>query len=73
MIEQLKKAELIYLQSSRSIREISNDLKINRQILTGWLLAKGLEIKNRRCERRFNPYIFDTIDSEEKAYWLGFL
>lgn len=37
------------------------------------LKAKGIEIINHQNETKFNEHIFDVIDTEEKAYWLGFI
>lgn len=37
------------------------------------LKAKGIEIINYQNETKFNKHIFDVIDTEEKAYWLGFI
>lgn len=33
----------------------------------------GVTIINRQNQIRFNENIFDTIDTEKKAYWLGFI
>ena len=41
--------------------------------MTGWLLAKGYTIYNRRANKSANIHYFDVIDTEDKAYWLGFL
>lgn len=37
------------------------------------LKALGIEIINRQNVTKFNEHIFDSIDTEEKAYWLGFI
>ena len=33
----------------------------------------NLNLPNRHNELKFNNKVFDSIDTEEKAYWLGFL
>lgn len=66
-------AEKEYLTSKLGIRELAKKYSVNRQVLTGWLMAKGVEISNRRAEKSFNISFFNEIDSEEKAYWLGFM
>lgn len=33
----------------------------------------GFEIINHQNEAKFDIHVFDTIDTEEKAYWLGFI
>lgn len=73
LIENLRKAEEEYANSAIGIREISNKYGFQRQIFTGWLLAKGYEIINKRASKSFDITYFDNIDTEEKAYWLGFL
>lgn len=32
----------------------------------------GYKVVNRQNLIKINEHIFDTIDTEEKAYWLGF-
>lgn len=60
-----------YLSSNLSIRELSIKYKINRGLFSGYALGKGIDIYNRKS--KCNDRIFDVIDTEEKAYWLGFL
>lgn len=69
----LELAEKEYATSNTSIRDISKKFGVQRQILTGWLLAKGYTIYNRRANKSANIHYFDVIDTEDKAYWLGFL
>lgn len=74
--ESIKKYELAeqeYVNSPIGIRELSKRYNINRAVFTGWLLAKGHIIQNKRASKSFNIHYFDSIDTEEKAYWLGFL
>ena len=66
-------AEKEYANSALSIRELSTKYSIPRQAFQGWLLARGYNIVNRRASKSFNINYFDSIDTEEKAYWLGFL
>ena len=33
----------------------------------------GIKIINKQNQVRVNEHIFDSIDTEEKAYWLGFM
>ena len=72
-VEKLELAEQEYANSSKGIRELSKKYQLERQIFTGWLLAKGYTIENKRASKMFNIHYFDSIDTEEKAYWLGFL
>lgn len=72
-IKQYELAEEEYANSIVGIRELVKTYKLDRGVFTGWLLAKGYEIENRRAMKSFNIHYFDKIDTEEKAYWLGFL
>lgn len=72
-IEIYKKAEREYSSTFIGIRELSKKYNLDRGKLTGWLMAKGFDIKNRRAIKSYNVNYFDKIDTEEKAYWLGFL
>ena len=61
-----------YLSSGKSMRLLGNNYKgVSRGFLGGYFLAKGVDIYSRKSH--VNDHIFDTIDTEEKAYWLGFL
>ena len=73
MIKAYELAEQEYANSAIGIREISKKYCIDRSVFTGWLLAKGYTIQNKRSSKSFNINYFDSIDTEEKAYWLGFL
>ena len=73
IINNLNEAEKEYASTFLGLREIAKNHNVQRQVLTGWLLAKGYTIENRRALKSFNINYFDEIDTEEKAYWLGFL
>lgn len=61
-----------YLNSGKSLRQISLNYKgITRDFLGGYFLGKGIDIYSRKSH--INDHVFDKIDTEEKAYWLGFL
>ena len=59
-----------YLEGNNSISFISNKYGINRKSIERRLKEKGIKAK-----KVVNCYqdAFDIIDTEEKAYWLGFL
>ena len=79
--DQYLKAKQIYINENKSIRKISNELSINRKLLSKKLKEDNIIIKDKNKNyiskaKRFNFYdssIFKIIDTEEKAYWLGFL
>lgn len=70
--EYLKALDL-YKTGEFSVTELSNKFKIDRHALSRRIKAIGLNVVNKQNLIRFNENIFDDIDTEEKAYWLGFL
>ena len=59
-----------YLDGNESISFISNKYGINRKSIERRLKEMGIPAKKIiNC----NETIFDIIDTEEKAYWLGFI
>jgi len=57
--------------SGKSQREIAEQQGVSQQ----WIgkMLKGRGVVARRTKSQVNEGYFDKIDSEEKAYWLGFL
>lgn len=70
--EQCEKWAKEYL-AGKSLTQIAKENKIDRGALSRNFKKRGIEIVNRWNETKFNQYVFDVIDSQEKAYWLGFL
>ncbi len=58
---------------NKSIAKISEKYGINKKTLTKYLKLRNIEIINTGSKTEFNRDFFSTIDTEEKAYWLGFL
>lgn len=56
-----------------TINEIASRLGISRSAVSRRLSILGLKIPNYHNALKFDNTVFDIIDSEEKAYWLGFL
>ena len=55
-----------------NVTSIAKQFKIAPKSLTNYLVTYYPDVKV--CGKaNFNEHIFDTIDSEEKAYWLGFI
>lgn len=69
------KAVEYYINSpNSSIRKVSKMFNIDRRRLSKLLKTKNIEIVNHKSRKYYcNFNYFDTIDSEEKAYWLGFI
>lgn len=57
----------------RSLGTISNKYGLNRKTLQKYLIENGYEISKSGAACNFDYTKFDNIDSEEKAYWLGFI
>ena len=56
-----------------SLTEISKRVGNSRQSIAKSLRKIGVTVVNRHNITKFNENVFDTIDTEEKAYWLGFI
>ncbi len=55
-----------------SITKIASKYKIDRTALSNRLKELGYEVINHQNKLLFDETMFDSIDTEEKAYWLGF-
>lgn len=53
--------------------QIAKELKVDYTCVHRWLRKLGLNLPNYHNELKFDNTVFDTIDTEEKAYWLGFM
>lgn len=58
---------------NKSIQNISAKYGINKKTLAKYLKEKNIPIIATRNRSEFNRNFFDSIDTEEKAYWLGFM
>jgi hypothetical protein len=45
----------------------------DQKVMNRWFKQCGIEERDNNSKYVFNKYYFDIIDSEEKAYWLGFV
>lgn len=63
----------MYLKGCQSLTQIAKTLGISRGRLGYYIKAQGYEIINRQNSSNIRSNIFHKIDTEEKAYWLGFL
>lgn len=59
--------------TSISLTEMGKRENVDRRTLAKHFKELGIEIVNKQNRSKFNEHIFDQIDSEEKAYWLGFI
>ena len=72
-ISKYLEAEHLYLNTIVSLSKLSKQFKISRKGFTIWLKSRNVQIRNLQNETKFNQHVFDSIDTEEKAYWLGFI
>ena len=56
-----------------TVTEIGRQLNVSRHTVSKWLKANNVNIINYTKIPKFDETIFDCIDTEEKAYWLGFI
>ena len=60
-------------QTGISLTKLAERESTTRQTLSKRFKMLGIEIINQQNRLRFNENVFDIIDTEEKAYWLGFI
>lgn len=66
-----KLLELVKQQLSG--HQIAEKMGINYTTVHRWLRKLKLNLPNYHNELKFDNTVFDVIDTEEKAYWLGFM
>ena len=72
--ETINEAINYYKDNYISIVECAKKYNIGATTLTRYLKANGIEIKkNNGNKYTYNENYFETIDTEDKAYWLGFI
>ena len=62
-----------YCNLNLSIAQIAKNRNTTMNAVTRRLKKHDIAIINKHNETKFNENIFDCIDTEEKAYWLGFI
>ena len=72
LILDLNTALDFYKDNNITVKNCSIKFNIDRHILSNYFKSKGIKI-NPNGKQNINSNIFNTIDTEEKAYWLGFL
>lgn len=63
----------LYKQGELSLTHISNKLGIHRGRFTDYIKQQGVTVFNKQNTSDSYSYVFSKIDTEEKAYWLGFM
>ena len=64
------KAEEKYLNTQLTLRVICKEFKIDRNLFSKYLKSKSIDTSRKL---KVDKNTFEIIDTEEKAYWLGFL
>lgn len=64
---------VLNINNNPSLTKIGKKYGIERHSFSRRLKELGYEVINHQNKTKFNEYVFDVIDTEEKAYWLGFI
>ena len=70
--ELYKKGEAMF-NNGISLSKIGDELRIGGGQFSKYLKSKGYVIEQNKTKYTYNKDFFKVIDSEEKAYWLGFI
>ena len=62
-----------YIETGCSIQFLKRKYGVSPMKISNAIKAAGYEVINKQNQIRFDEHIFDEIDTEEKAYWLGFI
>lgn len=69
----LHKAIEYYVNNNVSLAKVSAKFNISYSTLSINLKKLGYKVINKQTTLNINETVFDSIDTEEKAYWLGFI
>ena len=62
-----------YKSGGHSHRTLGKEYGVDRSTIQDLLKRRGVKSMNTSRKYTINEHYFDVIDTEEKAYWLGFL
>jgi len=71
-----KKIVEMYIKNEMSAPEIAEHFNVSPSIILRYLHKNNVQMRDdEECRRKYpiNKYFFDVIDTQEKAYFLGFL
>lgn len=71
--EKIQKIINLYLKENKSLSFIGELFNCNRNVIKRILIENNVSLRQRTHKYSANYDIFEKIDSNEKAYWLGFL
>lgn len=73
-MEKQQEEKIISMYSKRrSLKAIRRETGLTETVIKKWLVEKGLWTGHKWLPYYFDEFFFDKIDTEEKAYWLGFI
>ena len=67
----LEKAIQEYVKTNKSARQVAREFNLGKDKVTNELKRRGL--LRPKKDNSYNTRFFHTIDTEAKAYWLGFI
>jgi intein-encoded DNA endonuclease-like protein len=71
--DELDKLFKMYLDENLSQQKIADEFKCSRKVIKRVLKENDISIRNKTHTYKADYRAFKEIDSEEKAYWLGFI
>lgn len=60
-------------EEERSLTKVGEKYGVKRQTISKHLKDMGIEVVNYQNRARLDETVFDSMDTEEQFYWLGFL
>jgi hypothetical protein len=72
-LQMRKNKGLELYKQGKSLSQISKEVGINRLTITKFVKESGYEVSNPARKHRYNDDYFEVINTEDKAYWLGFI
>jgi hypothetical protein len=74
-LQQIEDIIHLYTSENMSISKIADLYNVNDDTIKRRLKENNISIKNNNFykKKKFNENFFDDINTEEKAYWLGFI
>ena len=60
-------------EEERSLTKVGEKYGVRRQTISKYLKDMGIEVVNYQNRARLDETVFDSMDTEEQFYWLGFL
>ena len=71
-IDEITKIIELY-ENNHSLKNIGENFNVSRNVIKRVLEENNIKLRKKTTKHRSNTSIFHTIDTSEKAYWLGFL